>query len=141
MSHLIKEYEGFRQTAYKCPAGVWTIGYGSTKKLDCTPIKEGDTITKYQAEELLNNYVIKNIEPVIEKIPYELTISQQEAIKSLCYNIGTSAFLKSNLFKAICNKDVEGIFKNWDWIKAGGKVQKGLVKRRSHEMFLFIHDM
>lgn len=137
---IIKDYEGFSEIAYKCPAGIWTYGYGSTTRPDGSPVKEGDTITKETALALLTDYLIKNVYPVFTKIPYNLTNGQKQAIASLCYNIGTSAFTKSKLFKAICNKDVEGIFKNWDWIKGGGVVLKGLAKRRSHEMYLFLRD-
>lgn len=138
---LIKKYEGFSEFAYRCPAGVWTIGFGSTFWSDGTPVKEGDTITEQMAEALLNDYLIKNVYPIWSKIPYSLTEKQKEAICSLCYNVGVNSFLNSNLFKAICEKDIAGIFKNWDWIKAGGKVLKGLAKRRSEELFLFLSDM
>ena len=44
MYDIIKEFEGFRSQAYKCSAGKWTIGYGSTLYEDGTPVKQGDTI-------------------------------------------------------------------------------------------------
>lgn len=141
MTYLIKKYEGCRLQAYRCSAGVLTIGWGSTSYPDGRPIKEGDIITQEYADALLTDYLIKKVYPVFGKIPYQLTEKQKEAISSLIYNIGTAGFLKSSLFKAICNKDVEGIFKNWDWIKAGGKVSKGLARRRSEELFLFLGDL
>lgn len=135
---IITKYEGFSEVAYKCPAGIWTIGYGSTQMADGTPVKEGDSISRLMAEALLNDYLIKNVHPIFAKIPYNLTQGQKNAIASLVYNIGASAFTRSTLFKCICNKDIEGIFKNWDWIKAGGKPMKGLVKRRAEELCLFL---
>ena len=51
---LIKSFEGCRLKAYKCPAGVWTIGYGHT-----SGVKEGDTITQEQADEYLRNVLAK----------------------------------------------------------------------------------
>lgn len=135
---LITKYEGFSEIAYICPAGVWTFGYGSTYKQDGTPVQKGDTITKIAAEALLNDYIIKNVFPIFNKIPYQLTKGQKDAISSLVYNIGTSAFLKSKLFKAICKKDLREICKQWDWYCADDKVLSGLVKRRVEELHYFM---
>ena len=55
---IIKEYEGFSEIAYRCPAGIWTYGFGSTKRPDGTPVQEGDTISKQAAEALLTDYLI-----------------------------------------------------------------------------------
>lgn len=140
MISLIKKYESLRLQAYYCPAGKLTIGYGTTVYPDGKPIKEGQYITKEYAEVLLLDYVQKNIYPIFKKIPYDLTLDQRRAIASLVYNIGASSFLRSKLFKAICNKDIEGIFKNWDWIKSNNKVLKGLIKRRAEEKWIFLKD-
>lgn len=141
MTNLIKKYEGCRLQAYKCQSSVVSIGYGTTKYPDGTPVKMIDIITKEYAEVLLNDYLIKNVYPVFGKIPYQLTEKQRDSIASLIYNIGTPAFLNSKLFKAICKKDWEKIFKNWDWIKADGVVSKGLCKRRAEELALFLEDL
>ena len=138
MYDLIKRYESFRPQAYRCPAQRWTIGYGTTIYPDGREVKEGDKITESKAEEYLAWYVETNIKPVLKKIPYVLTDNQEKALASLIYNIGSSAFLRSKLFRAIVDKDYEQIFKNWDWIKAGGVVMKGLVKRRTEELYLFM---
>lgn len=139
MSYLIEKYEGFSQIAYRCPAGVWTIGYGSTCWEDGTPIKQGDTITRERARELMNKYLM-NIFRELSIIP-DLKADQLDALSSLIYNIGWPAFKKSKCWKAIKNKDWETAFKNWDWIKAGGKVLPGLIKRRAEEMYLFFKDI
>ena len=141
LDELIIKYEGCKLKSYKCPAGVWTIGYGITYFPDGTPVKEGDEITKEFAEVLLVDYIKKNIMPVFDKIPYKLSENQKCAIASLCYNVGVPAFLKSKLFTAICNKDYAEICRNWDWYKANGKVMKGLVKRRVEELHYFIKDI
>lgn len=138
MCELIKKYEGFSPVAYYCPAHKLTIGYGTTVYPDGTPVKKGDQITQERAEAYLNDYLIKNVRPLFDKIPYTLTKNQEDAICSLVYNIGKGAFVKSKLFKAICEKNYEQIFKNWDWIKANGTVLKGLVKRRTEELYLFM---
>ena len=132
MYDLIKKYEGLRLTAYKCPAGVWTIGYGITIYPNGQPVKSGDRVTKTEAEALLTWYIKDKI-----KIPSGLTKNQQEALTSLIYNIGQGAFDCSSLKKAIIEKDWKAVYKNWDWVTAGGKFMKGLAKRRAEELLLF----
>lgn len=138
---LIKKYEGCRLQAYLCPAGVWTIGYGTTFYPDGTPVKAGDIITQTYADVLLNDYIDRHIRPLFTKFPYTLTELQQCAVASLVYNIGESAFLRSKLYKAICDKDYSEICRQWDWYKADGKVLKGLVKRRVEELFTFVNEL
>lgn len=136
---IIKKYEGISLTAYKCPAGVVTIGYGCTKYPDGTPVKIGDVITKEKAEALLLDYVINQIMPHLTDMA--LTSNQEAAICSLVYNIGWSAFSKSKCYKAIKVKDWGTAYKEWDWITGGGKVLNGLIKRREEERFLFFMDI
>ena len=132
MYDLIKKYEGCRLTAYKCPAGVWTIGYGTTIYPSGQPVKKGDKCTQAEAESLLDWYVKTQI-----KLPDGLTNPQKEALRSLIYNIGQSAFDKSSLKKAIIAKDWKAVYKNWDWVTGGGTFLKGLAKRRAEELMLF----
>lgn len=132
MYDLIKKYEGCRLTAYKCPAGIWTIGWGSTVYEDGKPVRQGDKITQKRADELLDWYVKNKI-----KVPAGLNKSQIEALQSLIYNIGQGAFDKSSLKKAIVAKDWKAVYKNWDWVTGGGVFLKGLAKRRAEELILF----
>ena len=132
---LISKYEGFRENAYLCPGGVWTVGYGSTIWPDGTPVKKGDTITKDKAEALLVDYLNKNVRPRIE--PLNLKPEQEYALESLIYNIGWGAFSRSKCYKAIKEKDWATVYANWDWIRANGKVLNGLIKRRAEEKALF----
>lgn len=141
MSDLIKEFEGFSEVAYKCPAGYWTYGYGSRYHADGTPVQQGDSINQLGAEALLNDYLIKKVYPVFNEIKYRLSQCQQDALCSLIYNVGLTSFKKSKLFEAIKNKDVEQIFRQWDWIKIEGKVNKGLVRRRAKELYYFTKDL
>lgn len=139
-NYFIDKYEENRLVAYKCPAGVWTISQGITAYPNGQPVKEGDEISKEFSEVLVNDYLIKNVHPVIKKLNKNFSRRQKEALESLIFNIGAPAFEKSKLRKAIINNDVEGIFKNWDWIRGGGYVLKGLVKRRSEELCWFLCD-
>lgn len=138
---LITKWEGCRLTAYKCSAGIDTIGYGNTTYPDGSKVKPGDVITQTYAEALLKDYVERNICPLFTKIPYKLTTGQQAAIASLVYNVGASAFLNSKLYTAICERDLKEICRQWDWFTAGGKVLKGLVKRRVEELYFFVRDL
>lgn len=139
MTDLIKKYEGLYLQAYKCPAGVWTIGYGNTTHPDGTPVKQGDTITEVQAEAYLNDYLIKNVYPVFAKIPFTLTMWQKEALASLIYNWNAAGFLKSKLYKAICEKNWAEVMRQWNFGLKNGLT--GLVKRRAEELALFMRDV
>lgn len=138
-TELIKKWEGFKEVAYVCPAGVTTIGYGSTAWEDGSPIKRGQKITKDKAEGLLNDYLIRYVRPKLADL--NLNPSQQAAIESLCYNIGINSFLRSKCYKALKARDWGTFIREYDWIKAGGKVLTGLIKRRTEELYLFFKDM
>ena len=139
MTDLIKKYEGLSLQAYKCPAGVWTIGYGNTTHPDGTPVKQGDTISEVQAEAYLNDYLIKNVYPVFAKIPFTLTMWQKEALASLIYNWNAARFLKSKLYKAICEKNWAEVMRQWNFGLKNGLT--GLVKRRAEELAMFMRDV
>lgn len=137
MYTLIKQFEGFSEVAYYCPAGILTIGYGNTFYKDGSKIKEGDLITKTEADDLLDWYCREHI-----TLPKgEWSLNQKRALFSLLYNIGMSAFNKSKCKKAIERKDWVEAYKNWDWVKSNGKVLKGLVRRRNAEKKLFFEEI
>lgn len=141
MSDIIEEFEGFSAQAYPDPltgGEPWTYGFGSTKKADGSPVKQGDFIEKEAARILLRDWLIKYANPIIATIPYRLTENQKQAIESLIYNIGGPAFKKSKLYTAICKKDYYNIFKEWDF---GVKQMKGLAKRRARELDYFMRDL
>lgn len=137
--YLIKKYEGLRLQAYRCPAGVWTIGYGTTHYPNGQAVCEGDMITADYAEALLNNYVIHEIHPVFTRLPYELSPHQKEALASLIYNWGAQGFLKSKLYQALCRKDWESVCREWDYGYKNGLL--GILKRRTEELALFMRDV
>ena len=135
---LIKSFEGLRLKAYKCPAGVWTIGYGSTEG-----VKPGMVITEEQAEALLKKD-IELFEIGVEKVIDEnitLTSNQFSALVSFSFNVGLENFKKSTLLKMINkgNKDeLEAIHSQFKrWVYANKKVLPGLVKRREAEFDLY----
>ncbi|MDE6145883.1 MAG: lysozyme, partial [Muribaculaceae bacterium] len=86
MTRLIKQFEGFRSKAYRCPAGVWTIGYGHTAGV--TP---GMTVSVEEAERLLR----EDLSPVLDSLPSGLNRNRTAALASLVFNIGIGAFRRS----------------------------------------------
>lgn len=136
---LIKKWEGFREKAYKCPAGVWTIGYGSTRWSNGQPVKRGEVISKAHAEALLVDYINEQINPHIKDL--KLKGGQLAAIQSLIYNIGWSAFSRSKCYKALKAKDWPTFIREYDWFKGGGKVLPGLLKRRTEELYAFFSEL
>lgn len=130
---LIKKYEGCRLTAYKCPAGVWTIGYGHTKG-----VKKGQKISQKQAKVFLREDVKVFENGVNKYVSVALNQNQFDALVSFCYNCGLEAFKNSTLRKKLNAKDYTGAsneFLRWD--KSGGVVLKGLKRRRNDEKALF----
>lgn len=134
--YIIKKYEGCQLKAYKCPAGLWTIGYGNTFYEDGSKVKEGDIITQERAEKLLLNLLPKFADIVNKKIKVEINQNQFDALVSHTWNTGGS----DTLFKLINNKAPEADIRNWfetKYITANGKVLKGLVTRRKTESNLY----
>ena len=124
----IQEFEGLRLTAYKCPAGVWTIGAGHTRG-----VRQGQTITKAQAISLLKGDLLP-CEKAAAKL-HALTQGQFDAVVDFCFNMGVGAFEGSTLRrKIVAKEDAEQIKKEFKrWIYADGKKLAGLVKRRAWE--------
>ncbi len=141
MCSLIKKHEGLRLQAYKCPAGVWTIGYGTTRYPDGRPIGEGDLITQDHAEALLTDYLMREVYPAFGKMPFHLTERQKNALSSLIYNWkgGYRSFLKSKLYQALCRRDWAAVCREWDYGFKNGFL--GLFKRRTEELALFMGDV
>lgn len=128
---IIKESEGLRLKAYKCPAGVWTIGYGHTGK----DVKKGMVITEEKATELLKND-IASVERHVSRYNeiYGFTSNEFSALVSFAYNIGTIVGLTAAATRSkeqIANKMLEYCYAN-------GKKLNGLYKRRQKERRLFL---
>lgn len=134
---LIKKFEGCSLKAYKCPAGIWTIGYGHT-----LGVKEGQTITKEQAEIFLKQD-IRGFELTVNNlVNVPLNQGQFDALVSFCYNLGTGNLKKSTLLKLLNKKDYIGAAEQFDrWVYASGKKLPGLVKRRTAEKELFLKNI
>ena len=125
----IIDFEGCKLTAYKCPAGVWTIGVGHTKG-----VKQGQTITKAQAMSLLKGDLLP-CENYVNNLGVCKTQGQFDSLVSFSFNLGTAALGRSTLLKFIrqgkAEQYIRGEFAKW--VKSGGKTLAGLVKRRAWE--------
>ncbi len=143
---LIKSFEGLRLSAYRDVAGVWTIGYGSTRYHDGKPVKPGDKLaSEQQADALFANTLGQYEDAVNEYVKAPLTQPQFDALVSFTYNEGTGALKESTLLKKLNEKDYPGAADQllvWDKItnpQTGEKeVCSDLVARRKQERELFL---
>ena len=134
---LIKSFEGCKLTAYKCSAGVNTIGFGNTYYTNGNKVKIGDKITQEEANKLFLDLLPKYEKTVLNNIKVPLNQNQFDALVSFCWNCGSS----KTLFSMINNKHSEMNIVNWlcsHYIMGGGKVLNGLVRRRKAEAVLFV---
>ena len=125
----IKEFEGYSSTAYTCAGGVVTIGYGHTRGVKIT-----DRCTKSEADRWLREDLAP-IEAYLNTIPEVDTQGRFDSCADFCFNLGTGNFKSSTLLKKIKagapTEEIQAQFRRW--VYAGGKVLKGLVKRREWE--------
>ena len=143
---MIKDFEGLRLNAYRDIAGVWTIGYGSTRYHDGKAIKPGDKLAnEAQANALLSNTLWQYEAAVNNYVHVPLTQNQFDALVSFAYNEGTGALKGSTLLKKLNEKDYEGAaeqFRVWNKItdpSNGEKVEcHTLIERRKEESELFL---
>ena len=133
---LIKHFEGCELNAYKCPAGVWTIGYGHIKG-----VSEGMSITQEQAEQMLLDELKEYENYINELVTVNLSQNQFDALVSWVYNLGPANLQSSTLLKVLNSGDYSGVPAQIErWNKAGGKVLEGLIRRREAESALFCEN-
>ena len=133
----IKDFEGFCGKAYKCPAGVWTIGYGHTRG-----VKSGKIVTEKQAEVLLEGDLLP-CERFVDGLGLSLSQCQFDSLVDFVFNLGTEALRKSTLLQKIRRgapkNDIKKEFMRW--VHASGKVLPGLQKRRMWEAQRFFGEV
>lgn len=134
---LCRQFEGLRLKPYLCPAGIPTIGYGSTRYADGRAVTLRDApIAREQADELLRLTLKRDYlpgllaaSPVLEQSPQALG-----ALGSFAYNLGLGAYRASTLRKRVDAGDWAGVAVELaKWVRGGGKVLPGLVARREAE--------
>lgn len=130
---LIKEFENLRYEAYRCPAGVWTIGYGHT-----AGVCPGDQIDDREADRLLAAD-LEHFEAVVGRQCPHVNQQQFDALVSFTFNVGEGNFLKSTLLKCVKanpqNPNIQGEFARWN--KSKGMILAGLIRRRRAESNLY----
>ena len=128
--NAIKGFETLELKAYKCPAGVLTIGYGHTRG-----VKRGQVITKVQADVLLKGDIL-NVEKSLNSMSITFTQGQFDALVDFCFNLGMVKFIGSTLYTKILvhatDDEIATQFRRW--VYGGGKKLNGLVKRREWEV-------
>ena len=136
---MVAHFEGFRAEAYLCPAKVWTIGYGSTRWGNRQPVTKGDgPITKEAARRLLENDLAAAAQAVDDLVTVPLAAHQRAALASFVHNVGRGAFARSTMLMHINAGRMDSAAGEFTrWVKAGGTVLPGLVKRRAAEARLF----
>ena len=136
---LIKRFEGCKLKAYKCPANVWTIGFGNTFYEDGTKVKEGDVITQERADELFDIIISDFVRMTDALVKSDVTENNFSALVSFTFNVGTGNLRKSTLLKKVnANpKDPSIRAEFMKWTRANNVVLKGLVRRREAEAKLY----
>jgi len=133
---LIKLFEGVRLKAYKCSAGVPTIGFGNTYYPNGDKVKMGDTITLEEARDLFDDLIVRYERIVNSKLKVDVKQNQFDALVSHTYNTGGS----TTLFKLVNMEANKEKIKDWfltKYITANGKVLQGLKNRRLKEWELY----
>ena len=133
---LIKHFESCKLTAYQDSVGVWTIGWGHT-----SGVKKGDTWTQGEADNVLLNDLDKFEGYVDLYVKVPLTQNQFDALVSWTFNLGPGNLKSSTMLTKLNEKkydEVPSQMKRWN--KAGGKVLRGLERRRNAEAAMFLGE-
>jgi lysozyme len=127
---LLTQLEGLKTTAYKCTAGVWTIGIGSTYFENGEKVSEGDSISKEEAYHLFQLTASRYEKPINDTIKVPINQNQFNALFCFCYNVGQSGFKNSTLSRKINEggnrQEIESAFMMW----------KGKTKNKSGKFVL-----
>lgn len=130
---LVQRWEGLRLEAYRCPAGVLTIGYGHTRD-----VQEGQRITEAEAGRLLREDLARFEAAITRLVRVPLTDGQFGALVSWCFNIGEEAARRSTLIRRLNAREYDAVpVELMRWNKVGRRVVAGLTNRRAAEAGLW----
>ena len=136
---LIKLFEGLELEAYLDAVDVWTIGYGHTSRAGPPDVTPGMVITEEEAESILRNDLRKFEDDVEGAVRVDITQNMFDALVSITYNIGPTNMRRSTFMRRLNQEDYEGAADALlMWNKAGGRVLRGLQRRRAAERELFL---
>lgn len=133
---LIKRFEGYKRRAYRCPAGVWTIGYGHTKG-----VAMGNITNRQEAEDFLKQDVAV-MEAFLNRKDYGFSQCQFDALVAFGFNVGLGNLRSSTLWRRVrANVDDVRIGKEFGrWVHSDGKRLKGLIRRREAERVMYFNE-
>jgi lysozyme len=135
---LIRQEESFRAEPYQDDAGVWTIGYGHTGRLDGVPVEDHSPVSEEYAREVLEEDIEEFEADVRRLVTAPLTELQFAALVCFVFNLGATNLASSTLLRLLNRGDYEGAA--WEfrkWRIAGGTIMPGLITRRGREEQLF----
>jgi GH24 family phage-related lysozyme (muramidase) len=136
---LICEFEGCRTEAYQDATGVWTIGYGHTSAAGLPSVAPGFTVTRAEATGILMRDLETFSAGVKSAITTQLNDNQFSALVSFAFNVGLGNFRSSSVLKSVNACRFDQVPADLAlWVKAGGKVLPGLIRRRAAEAALFL---
>ena len=146
---LIKRFEGVLRRPYLCPANYWTVGVGSLLYPEQITLRDSRKAFRLKAKDdrewleteidALFRHDLKRFERGVTRlINYPLTQHQFDALVSFAFNLGNGALQASTLRRKLNRGDLDGASNEFKrWVRAGGRVLKGLVRRRAAEALLF----
>lgn len=147
---ILHDFESCRLRAYKCPAGVWTIGWGNTFYEDGRPVREGDVITQARADSLFLFVLARFEDQARRAITSKVNENQFSAFVSVLYNIGPGSAQKSGLIRLkngqpstllrkINTNPLDPTIRDefMKWVSAGTSFERGLRRRRAAEADLY----
>lgn len=139
---IVKAFEGISLKAYKCPAGIWTIGFGNTFYPDGTRVKEGEVITEARAIDLLKSTLDFFEKQVDNMTRDDISQNQFDALVDFAYNVGHGNLKSSTLLKLVNHNPKDAAIKDefLKWNKVKGTALKGLTRRRSSEAHLYFNN-
>lgn len=150
-TEMIKHHEGVRYKPYQCPAKLWTIGVGHVLYPDQGKIpidqrggyqlrqEDNRQFSKEEVDAILRDDLQRFERGVHTYCPVSLTQGMFDGLVSFAFNVGLGTLQRSTLRQKLLRGDKEGTAEELlKYCMAGGKVLKGLQKRRMDERALFL---
>ncbi len=131
---LIHDFEKLRRSAYQDEAGIWTLGWGHTRG-----VKQGDVCTTAQADTWFAEDTQEAVSAINRGVSVPLTQNQFDALVSFTFNVGVYAVENSTLLRVLNAENYSGAADQFArWVRSGGHVSVGLIRRRAAEKALFL---
>lgn len=137
---LILKYEDFHRTVILDAIGIKTVGIGHTT--NAKKLKVGAKIAPERVWQWFVNDLNTCYNTIENEVKVELTQYEFDALVAFCFNVGSYNFQRSTLLKLLnSNADRDKVAAQFHrWTRAGGKVLKGLERRRADEANMFLNN-